>query len=85
MKDTNKLQRRRKKRQAAIELLGNKCVDCGKQYHPCQYDFHHENPSDKDDIVANLIHKDKKLNIILAEASKCVLLCSNCHRMRHFK
>ena len=80
-----KLVRRRKKRQAAIDLLGNVCADCKKSYPAPCYDFHHEDPSVKDEIVCNLVHQDRKLDVILEEAQKCVLLCSNCHRMRHFQ
>jgi hypothetical protein len=79
-----KLRRRRKKRQAAVDLLGGICKDCGVEYPTCVYDFHHTDPSVKESIVSDMVHKDMKLERILNEASKCELLCSNCHRLRHF-
>ena len=74
---------RRDKRTAAVELLGNKCADCGQTYPHAVYDFHHL--SNKYDCVSVLIHNNRKLETILEEAEKCELLCSNCHRIRHYK
>ena len=74
--------RRLNKRTAAVELLGDKCNDCGVTYPHAVYDFHHY--GDKDECVSKLIHANKPLEVILNEASKCELLCSNCHRLRHF-
>jgi len=77
------IDRRRRKRAAAVELLGDKCADCGQTYPHAVYDFHHH--GDKYDCVSTLIHNGKKLETILNEAAKCELLCSNCHRIRHYK
>jgi hypothetical protein len=63
----------------AVEYMGNKCLDCQKQYHLCEYDFHHL--FDKDFGIARATSWLK----IEAELKKCVLLCSNCHRLRHHK
>jgi len=71
------------KRKKAIELLGDKCMDCGKTYPAPCYDFHHK--YEKEECVSILIRNNRKLETILNEASKCELLCSNCHRLRHFK
>ena len=79
------IERRRVKRTAAIEFLGNKCLDCQQVFpEPC-YDFHHTDPTQKDESVAILIRDNRKLETILNEASKCELLCANCHRLRHYK
>ena len=75
---------RRAKRKAAVEHLGGKCMDCGHKYPEAVYDFHHKDPSQKDNHVSILIKDNRKLETILNEASKCELLCSNCHRLRHF-
>jgi hypothetical protein len=74
---------RKSKRDACIERLGNKCQDCNKTYPAVCYDFHHIDEN-KDDNVADLIRNNKKLETIFEEVDKCVLLCSNCHRQRHF-
>ena len=68
-----------------IEYKGSKCSDCGISYPEEPYvifDFHHRNPEDKefDWTKLRLLSNDK----ITKEINKCDLLCSNCHRKRHF-
>ncbi len=75
--------RRRKKRTAAVEFLGNKCKDCDNTFPEVCYDFHHI--GDKTDDVSTMIRNNLKLETILEEVSKCELLCANCHRIRHFQ
>ena len=66
----------------AIEYKGNKCFDCGNSYQQCCYDFHHLDPDIKDANIAQLISRN--FEKIKPELDKCILLCSNCHRIRHF-
>jgi hypothetical protein len=81
-------ERRFKYKKEAIEKLGGKCNDCGikpsEQWPIACFDFHHI--SDKDALISRLLHKKKiekeKLEI---ELNKCIILCSNCHRKRHFR
>lgn len=68
-------------KEKAIQYLGGKCVDCEKSYPRQVYDFHHLNPSQKEMGWNKL--KKRSWNSITKELSKCVLLCSNCHRIRH--
>jgi len=71
----------RSKKDKAIEYMGGKCVDCGGVFDRCCYDFHHI--GDKDGNPSKFLtgswDKAEK------EIQKCVLLCANCHRIRHFK
>ena len=71
-----------------VEYHGNKCVDCGNTFHQCQYDFHHTNEdrdNDRSRAVGCMTHSLRPWNIIEEELKQCVMLCSNCHRLRHFK
>ena len=67
----------------AVEYLGGKCEDCGGVYPQQVYDFHHRDPKEKDISPARARHLSwenyKK------EIDKCVLLCANCHRIKHIK
>jgi len=68
----------------ALEYKGSKCIDCFisfPQYPSCIFDFHHLDPSKKDMAwnKTRLYNWDR----IIIELDKCVLLCSNCHRIRH--
>lgn len=74
--------RRRNRKLELIEMFGGKCADCGLSFQPCCYDFHHLDPSKKDASVSAL--GTMKMERILAEViGKCIMICSNCHRIRH--
>lgn len=64
----------------AVQEMGGKCQDCGGVFHQSAYDFHHLDPSVKDDNPSRLLRTSKGRE----ELKKCVLLCANCHRLRHF-
>lgn len=78
-------QRSRKKRvermKQAISLLGGKCANCGGVFDSCQYDFHHINPEEKDFTISEGILLGKAR--FFEEVKKCILLCANCHRLKH--
>jgi hypothetical protein len=68
-------------KEQAIAYKGGSCLDCAGQFHYSVFDFHHLDPSEKDmNVMAN---HPKSLEAIKSELDKCVLLCSNCHRLRH--
>ena len=72
------MRRRRKVKAFLVGEAGGSCRLCG--YHRClgALHFHHLDPERKD---FGLSHRGftKSLEKLRAEASKCVLLCSNCH------
>jgi hypothetical protein len=72
---------RRNNKKLCIEYLGGKCSVCGGTFHPDVYDFHHRDENEKDVCVARLL--TRKFEKITSELDKCVLLCSNCHRLHH--
>ena len=76
--------RRRDERKAiVVEHFGDKCNDCGGTFPHCCYDFHHTDPANKSFEIAPRL--DGNINTIMEEAKKCIMLCSNCHRIRHYK
>lgn len=71
-------------KERAVHYKGDKCQDCRNEFTACVYDFHHLDPTQKDFDIAN--HTSTSLDEkIKKELDKCILLCSNCHRIRHFK
>lgn len=69
----------------AINYKGSKCNDCSVSYPDSPYvifDFHHLDPSEKDVNWDRL--RLRSWDKITQELDKCVLLCSNCHRIRHY-
>lgn len=68
----------------AIHYMGDECKDCKLHIdntHYSVYDFHHLNSNEKDYDWTKL--RLKSIEAIHKELDKCILLCSNCHRIRH--
>ena len=63
-----------------VEIKGGKCKCCGFDGHYSALEFHHLDPSKKE---FNLSVTNNGWNKLLKEVDKCILLCSNCHRMVH--
>lgn len=76
------IDRRTRYKEEAIRLKGNCCQDCKKSFPTPVYDFHHLNPNEKEHSIAKLFMGSWEK--LLVELDKCVLLCANCHRIRHF-
>lgn len=66
-----------------MKLLGNACADCGFTGHSASFDFHHRDASKKEFQIASRLLCDPKA--VRRELKKCILLCANCHRVRHAK
>lgn len=71
---------RRRTKQKLIEFLGGSCSKCGYNRSTAALEFHHLDPDKKDFTIAGKSWSFEKLK---EEVSKCVLVCSNCHREIH--
>lgn len=71
----------RQRKLKAVEYMGSKCTDCGGEFHPSVYDFHHLDPSQKDYSPGKGLKMSWDKAVL--ELNKCVMLCANCHRLRH--
>ena len=68
----------------AIKYKNNQCEDCKlhiSNSHYSVFEFHHLVPSQKDYDWSKL--RLRSWESIINELDKCVLLCANCHRIRH--
>ena len=65
----------------SVNYLGGKCMCCGFDKGISAFDFHHVDPSQKDSNFAH--HSYWSWERTKNELDKCLLLCSNCHRMLH--
>lgn len=74
----------RKRRAEIIKMKGSKCLDCRIGYSDYMYDLHHKDPSTKKFTLTGK-NLTRKWDDVLAEVKKCILLCPNCHRKRHYK
>ncbi len=64
------------------ELKRRPCEDCGQEYHSDIMHFHHLDPATKDMSISRAI-LTWGWDRVVAETEKCVLLCANCHGLRH--
>lgn len=55
------------------------CRDCGEK-HEAALDFHHI--QNKSETIAKMSVYSRER--IVREIAKCIVLCSNCHRKRHY-
>lgn len=70
----------RERKSLIVKRFGSKCFDCNQTFPDCVFDFHHLDPAVKDIQISLIRSISEKL---WKELEKCVMLCSNCHRIRH--
>ena len=76
--------RKQNNKRKAIELKGSMCKHCGLEYdytNAAVFDLHHLNPNEKEYKPSSLFRMSWE--VIEKELNKCILLCSNCHRLEH--
>lgn len=74
--------KRRAIKHRLIQEHSGKCLKCG--YTKCEkaLEFHYLDPTQKDfGLSAKSLSRD--MNILRKEASKCIVLCANCHAEEH--
>lgn len=74
---------RRRLKEYLIELHGGKCAICGYDKCADAFEFHHVNPDEKKFSIGSANPKHMTWEDVLAEAEKCIMVCSNCHREIH--
>lgn len=82
---TAKSYRYQKRKRCEVKALlvaahGGRCQDCGYSGSPAALDFHHRDAGAKEFALSKF---SGSLQRLFAEAEKCVLVCANCHRLRH--
>lgn len=68
-------------RQAAVNMLGGKCIKCGYARCLAALHFHHLDKAQKDPEWKSL--RGRKLERQIEELKKCILVCANCHAEIH--
>ena len=65
------------------------CSRCGYNEFISALEFHHRNPKQKDSQVSKLVSRyattpsESNMELLISEANKCIVLCSNCHQALH--
>ena len=81
-KETTKSWRKRLKA-FLIKKAGGKCKICG--YDKCSdaFELHHIDPATKLFSIGSANPKHMTWEEVVAEAEKCIMVCSNCHKEIH--
>ena len=72
-----------------LQQFGAQCERCGYHEFDSALEFHHRSRRTKDSEVSKLIGyyavtpSDDNWDRLVAEAGKCIVLCSNCHQALH--
>lgn len=86
-KAQNKLHKREKrailKQQVIDSISTHCCMKCGESRLPC-LDFHHRDKTEKTENISTMLHNGEDIQVIIKEASKCDILCRNCHAVEHW-
>lgn len=69
--------RKRRRRQRFIELLGGKCANCGSEQ---DLHFDHLDPSQKTHKISDILEAND--DFVGSEVQKCQLLCKPCHHTK---
>ena len=71
----------RERKREIVEHFGDKCLDCQQTYPQYVYQFHHLDPTQKDVNPSEAMTRAPER--MWEEFNKCVMLCANCHIIRH--
>ena len=69
------------RKKVLVQRAGGICHDCHGVFPDYCYDFHHLDPKTKSFAISQGM-QGAWLTLV-DEADKCILLCANCHRIRH--
>lgn len=73
-----------KKCKLAEVKLQSGCKRCSYDKHPDALDFHHKQKKEKEfSVSVGYLRESKSWEIVKSEMEKCIVLCSNCHRVEN--
>ena len=66
-----------------VRMMGRSCGKCGYSGNLAALEFHHSDPASKAFSLDLRSLSNRNWQAVVAEAGKCELLCSNCHKEHH--
>jgi hypothetical protein len=66
-----------------VDLKGGECSNCGYSKNLAALHFHHLDPNLKEIELDVRRLGNNKMESLLKEVEKCILLCANCHAEEH--
>jgi hypothetical protein len=77
------LERGRIRKLELVLKMGGRCSVCGYARNLAALEFHHREPDSKVLQLDTRTLANRNWHDVMAEADKCLLLCSNCHAEHH--
>lgn len=74
---------RKEAKRIILTCMGEKCQICGYDKCKSALELHHINPEEKDFSFGYIMTRCRSWALMYSELTKCILLCSNCHREIH--
>ncbi len=66
-----------------LKCMGGCCQICNYDRCPSALELHHVDPQEKEISIGTIMARCRSWDFLYDEISKCILLCSNCHREVH--
>ncbi|HLV34546.1 MAG TPA: hypothetical protein VKY59_05520 [Spirillospora sp.] len=66
------------------QMLGGKCMQCGYDKNLAALSFHHEEEDEKNHQLDMRSLSNRRIEAVMREFEKCILLCANCHMELHY-
>lgn len=73
---------REENKERAVQMFGDRCLDCDQQLPAGLYQFHHLEPALKEHQISELMTQ-KWSEKLSKELEKCIMVCPTCHLGRH--
>lgn len=67
-----------------VQMLGGQCMHCGYKKNLAALSFHHENEDAKSHEMDMRSLSNRRMERVMSEFEKCILLCANCHMELHY-
>ena len=67
-----------------VQRLGGKCMKCGYANNLAALSFHHEEEDQKNHQLDMRSLSNRRIEAVMREFEKCILLCANCHMETHY-
>jgi len=80
---TAQQRRGRERKLKLIDLKGSRCERCGYRRNYAALEFHHPDPRQKEFQLDIRALSNRRWDMVVAEAKKCILMCANCHAEEH--
>jgi len=72
-----------KRKILCVKKLGGCCSICGYKKNFAALTFHHKYPTKKHFQLDTRSLSNRKLDVVIRELKKCILVCNNCHAELH--